>query len=225
MRIDLWQHGLGGICLLQDLLMLLEQYGFGVAEFSGDLRNSSTVCQNDTVAHQPEESKRSDSHEHDVFDRRPDVQLSHDLSQSKIAYQQLLREHDPAETQGSTSESSLLSQHSVLIQNHIMGLCKQFMKWLDEIDEHLREGLEDKISTGADKLRVQVIEHFKHFFKQYHRQATKLHIQRPLAHSILPGSRYASSHMRFVSHIVLERKKQWKKNAKGPIQVSLKSFV
>ena len=127
-------------------------------------------------------------------DRRPDVRLTQPFQHRGISYQQQLQQqqHDsnspagPGSGTGTGSGAgsggasdlppgSLLKMQSVLIQNHVLGVVKRYMKWLDELEESIQEGLEASISATADNMRVRRIEQYHTFLKQFHREVGREH--------------------------------------------------
>jgi hypothetical protein len=199
MRIDLWQHGLGGMCLLDELLMLLVQYGYDAnsspsvggtrAEGGGDQgggrqkaswRNSMGAARSEAVAQASSE-------------RRPEASLTRPFEHQNLSYQQQLQQQQQEDSLMSSElpPGSLLKEQSVLIQNHVLGLCKRFKKWLDDLDECLQEALECAISGTADRMRVGMIERFRLFVKKFHKEVTRLDKHRALP----PAGRYTPEHL------------------------------
>jgi hypothetical protein len=200
MRVDLWQHGRGGMCLLEELLMLLEQYGYDADSSSsgGDVSTALTGGRR----HDPlVMSSRRSSVGSASSDRRPDRHLTHSYGPKSISYQQKLQQQQHEEHQSSSEQlppDSLLKQQSILIQNHVLGLCKRFMKWLDGLEECVQEALKESISRTADRMRVGMIEQYRAFLKRFQREVAALAKLRALS-SLPPSNRHTVAHLQRVA--------------------------
>ena len=230
MKIDLWQHGLGGMCLLEELLMLLVQYGYDAETSSSNATHTSSSDMNTPGKNYNKSSRRSSlgsSRSEAVTlaasDRRPDMRLTQPLEQKSISYQQKLQQQQQDDGHGSSElpPGSLLKQQSVLVQNHVLSLVKRFMKWLDELDECVQEGLEVAISSTADRMRVGMIEEYRKFLKGFHKEVARLNRLSDMSFLFSPTGRYSISHMGFVLERHSSQKRYGKALQKKYLQVLL----
>lgn len=229
MKMDLWQHGRGGMCLLEELRLLLVQHGYDMSQSLPPHPHASASADlapgHDSRKCLSRRNSLGASHS-SIEERRPDVRLTQPMEQKSISYQQQLQQLQLEDVTGNNSSElppgSLLKEQSVLVQNHVLGLCKRFMKWLDELDECVQEGLESSISSTADRMRVGMIEHYRLFLKNFQREVVKLSKHRAGLGLLLvsPGSRFSTGHVSCVDGRVGVQRRLCRVLQKKCLQVS-----
>ena len=169
--------------------MLLVQYGYDAESTIPDISHNDDARSSNLRGSL---GSRSEAVEIAALDRRPDARLTQSYDQKSISFQQ----HNVAKSE--LPPGSLLKEQSVLIQNHVIGLCKKFMKWLDELDECVQESLELAIVSTADRTRLHMIEKYKVFLRQFNTEVAQMNKETKLPYSLPPTSHYNVPHMKFV---------------------------